>query len=43
MGRFEKVEFFNVGRENYYTQECDKLCNECLDAKGYKAFNYRKE
>jgi len=29
--KFEKVEFFHVGRSNPYIQKCDKLCNELLD------------
>jgi ribonuclease HI len=33
---FEKVEFFNVGRSNAYIKKSDLLCNECLDAKGFK-------
>ena len=34
--KYEKVEFFHVGRNNPYIQKCDKLCNERLDAKGFK-------
>ena len=30
--KYEKVEFFHVGRNNPYVQRCDKLCNELLDA-----------
>ncbi len=33
---YEKVEFFHVGRNNPYIQKCDKLCNERLDAEGFK-------
>ena len=33
---FEKVEFFHVGRNNLYVQKCDNLCNERLDAEGFK-------
>jgi ribonuclease HI len=29
--KFEKVEFFHVGRNNPYIQKCDKLCNKRLD------------
>ena len=34
--KFEFVEFFHVGRNNPYIQKCDKLCNERLDAEGFK-------
>lgn len=34
--KFEKVDFFHVGRDNTYIQKCDLLCNKCLDAKGFK-------
>ena len=34
--KYEKVEFFHVGRSNPYIQKCDKLCNERLDAEGFK-------
>ncbi len=34
--KYEKVEFFHVGRNNTYIQKCDKLCNERLDAEGFK-------
>jgi len=34
--KYEKVEFFQVGRDNPYIQKCDKLCNERLDAEGLK-------
>ena len=34
--KFEKVEFLHVGRNNPYIQKCDKLCNERLDAEGFK-------
>ena len=30
--KYEKVEFFHVGRNNPYIQKCDTLCNERLDA-----------
>ncbi len=35
--KYEKVEFFHVGRNNPYIQKCDKLCNERLDAEGFKS------
>ncbi len=34
--KYEQVEFFYVGRRNPYIQICDTLCNERLDAKGFK-------
>jgi len=34
--KYDKVEFFHVGRNNPYIQKCDKLCNERLDAEGLK-------
>ena len=34
--RYEQVEFFHVGRTNPYILKCDKLCNELLDAEGFK-------
>jgi len=33
--KYEKVEFFHVGRNNPYIQKCDKLCNELLDAERF--------
>jgi len=30
-GRFNKVEFFQVGRTNRFIEEADKLCNQCLN------------
>ena len=33
--KYEKVEFFHVGRSNPYIQKCDKLCNDRLDAEGF--------
>lgn len=30
-GRFDKVEFFWVGRTNGFLEEADKLCNRCLN------------
>ena len=36
--KYEKVEFFHVGRNNPYIQKCDKLCNERLDAEGFKSY-----
>ena len=32
--KYEKVEFFHVGRSNPYIKRCDTLCNERLDAEG---------
>lgn len=32
---FQKVEFFNVGRNNKLISRCDELCNKCLNEKGY--------
>jgi hypothetical protein len=29
--------FFHVGRNNPYIQKCDKLCNERMDAEGFKS------
>ena len=34
--KYEKVEFFHVGRNNPYIQKCDTLCNERLDVEGFK-------
>ncbi len=34
--KYEKVEFFHVGRKNPYIQKCDSLCNSQLDKEGYK-------
>ena len=28
---FKKVDFIHVGRDNYYIQKCDLLCNKKLD------------
>ncbi len=33
--KYEKVEFFHVGRSNPYIQKCDKMCNERLDVEGF--------
>ena len=33
--KYEKVEFFHVGRNNPYIQKCDTSCNERLDAEGF--------
>ena len=33
--KFDKVEFFNVKRENPIIQKCDALCNNCLDEMGF--------
>jgi ribonuclease HI len=35
--KYEKVEFFHVGRNHPYIQKCDKLCNERLDAEAFKS------
>jgi ribonuclease HI len=29
--KYEKVEFFQVGRDNFYIEICDKMCNDKLD------------
>jgi len=34
--KYEKVEFFHVGRNHHYIQKCDILCNERLDDEGFK-------
>jgi len=34
--KYEKVEFFHVGRSNPYIERCDKMCNERLDAERSK-------
>jgi len=34
--KYEQVEFFHVGRNNPYLKKCDNLCNEKLDAQGFK-------
>jgi ribonuclease HI len=34
--KYEKVEFFHVDRNNPYIERCDELCNEILDAKGFR-------
>ena len=36
--KYEKVEFFHVGRNNPYIQKCDTLCNERLNAEGFKSY-----
>ena len=33
---YEKVEFFHVGRNNPYIRKSDQLCNDQLDAEGFK-------
>jgi ribonuclease HI len=35
--KYKEVEFFHVSRNNPYIQKCDKLCNERLDAGGFKS------
>lgn len=34
--KFEKVEFYHLGRNNSFIKKCDTLCNECLNAKGFE-------
>lgn len=34
--KFNKVEFFNVSRNNAYIKECDALCNKCMDENEFK-------
>lgn len=34
--KYEDVKFFHVGRNNTFIKKCDKLCNECLNSKGFK-------
>ncbi|MFX0058344.1 MAG: ribonuclease HI family protein [Candidatus Hodarchaeota archaeon] len=34
--KYEKVEFFQVARNNLYIQKCDSLCNKRLDKEGIK-------
>ena len=36
--KYEKVEFFHVGRGNIYIQKCDELCNSQLDKEEIKKF-----
>ena len=33
--RYEKVDFFHVGRKNSFIQKCDDLCNKVLDKEGF--------
>lgn len=33
--KYEKVEFFHIGRNDPYIQKCDILCNERLDTEGF--------
>ena len=33
--KYEKVEFFPIGRSNPYVEPCDTLCNERVDAEGF--------
>jgi len=35
--KYEQVEFIHIGRNNPYIQKCDKLCNDRLDAEGFKS------
>ena len=34
--KYEKVEFFHVGRSNPFIERCDKLCNDRLDVEGFR-------
>ena len=34
--KYNKVEFYHIGRKNTFIQKCDDLCNDTLDSKGYK-------
>ncbi|MHA1457193.1 MAG: ribonuclease HI [Promethearchaeota archaeon] len=36
VGKYEKVEFIHVKRDDQFISICDRLCNERLDAKGIK-------
>ncbi len=33
--KYTKVEFFHVNRNNPFIQQCDTLCNKCLDENGF--------
>lgn len=33
--KFEKVKFLHIPRNNPFIQDCDSLCNSCLDDKGF--------
>ena len=33
--KYEKVEFFHVGRKSQFIQKCDELCNSQLDKEGF--------
>lgn len=33
--KYEDVEFLHIGRNNFFIKECDKLCNDCLNSKGF--------
>jgi ribonuclease HI len=33
--KYEKVEFFQVSRNNPYIKKCDELCNAKLDSEGF--------
>jgi ribonuclease HI len=35
--KYEKVDFFHVGRSNSYIQKCDYLCNKRLDEEGFNS------
>lgn len=32
---FKKVEYFHMGRNHQIISECDDICNNCLDEKGF--------
>jgi ribonuclease HI len=34
--KYERVEFFHVGRRNQYIQQCDELCNSQLDKESFR-------
>jgi ribonuclease HI len=38
-GKYEKVEFIHVNRDNQFISICDRLCNQCLDAEGINFLN----
>jgi ribonuclease HI len=33
--KYDKVEFFHIGRNNRYIQKCDELCNSQLDKEDF--------
>ena len=34
--KYNKVDFYHIGRKNDLIQKCDDLCNKTLDSKGFK-------